>query len=223
MAGLFGAALRGNLTGYMRADAEALARVHTKTVRAAGGRTRRGIQKQIDRALDGEKFKNAIRFKSDPPRGFSTKTTVRVYSKAKYGPSAGRRTSAVDLLDLYSRSETVTARSKQWLARPTENAPWRDGRGGKRKAQPSEAGLDLVFLAGPRPDIAYLVTRVRGNARPVLMYVLFRRTQRRARLDPDKVHAASLARVSADMKRFWLREDAAMRRRFGAGISVEGR
>jgi hypothetical protein len=218
----FKAAVRGKLDAYMRADAQGLARVHTILVRSAGGRTKRGIQKQIDQNFDDAKaFKNTIRLVSSPPSGFSPKTTVRVYSKSRYQPSHGRRTDAIDLLEIYTRDETVTAQNKTWLAIPTENAPMRTGRGGQRKAQPSEAGVPLVFIKGRNDNEAFLVTKRAGNTRPILMYVLRRRTVRRARLNPDAVHRDTLQRMSAELQKIFAREDARMRRQFGAGFTFE--
>lgn len=222
MAGMFSAAVRGDLAGYMKADANALARVHTILVRTAGGRTKRGIQKQIKASFkESKQFAGTVRLVSSPPRGFSTKTSVRVYSKARYKASHNRRAEAVDLLELYTRAETVTAHNKQWLAIPTQNAPLRSGRGGTRKAQPSESGLKLAFVKGASDDEGYLVAKFTNQARPVLMYVLRRKTSRVARINPDAVHRDTLQRMTVEMQKIFVREDLRMRRLFGAGISVE--
>ncbi|MGE4063614.1 MAG: hypothetical protein AB7E79_09625 [Rhodospirillaceae bacterium] len=209
----------------MKADARALAKIHTMTVRAAAKRTKEGIQRQIRQNFgDADQLKGAIKLQSNPPRGNSMKTTVRVYSKARYQRSHGRRTTAIDLLELYSRSEVVHAANKKWLAIPTKNAPWVSGRGGQRRAQPSETGHKFTFIRSKSEDRAYLVTTEKNyRGAGVLMYVLVRMTRRQQRLDPDRAHRESLQKVSADLQRFFLKEDARMRREFGAGISTGDR
>lgn len=220
MPAAFKAAVRGNLEGWMKADAAALGRVHTNIVRTAGFRTQKGIKKQIKQNFEkSDGFLKTIRVQSNPPRGFSTKTTVRVYSKAKYKATAGRRAKGVDLLEIYSRPETVRAANKKWLAFPTKNAPLRSGRGGSRYAQPSESGLELVFLKGKTDDKAYLVTKVKYGQKPVLMYELRRFTHRRARVNPDAVHRETLGRMAGEMQKIFIREDQRMRRDFGVGMS----
>lgn len=223
----FTLAVRGQLSAYMRADSEALPRVHTLTMRAAGGRTKRGIVAQIKSAFAGngrgepQRFAKAIKFKSDPPRGFAPDTVVRVYSKARY-LAKGRRTSDIDLLEVWSRPETVKAAGHDWLAVPTENAPFRGGRGGGTvHATPRESGLKLVFLRTADPNKAVLVTKARGGMRGVVMYVLLKQVSRSSELDPDSVHAASLERVPDDFRRFWARADSETEARFGRGLTEQ--
>ncbi len=220
MSAAFKAAVRGNLEGWMRADAQALARVHTNIVRTAGFRTQKGIQKQIGQRFDkAQKFERTILVVSNPPRGFSTRTTVRVLSKAKYKASHGRRTRSVDLLEVYSRPELVGAAERSWLAIPTEFAPLRSGRGGARKAQPSETGLKFTFVKKDA-NKAFLFHVPGRGAAPVLMYVLVRQVMRGARLNPDAVHAATLSRMADEMKKIFTREDQRMRREYGVGMST---
>ena len=73
----FTLAVEGKLSAWMRADAIAMPKVHTMTVRAAGGRTRRGIVKQINASFTGKarRFAAAIKFRSYPPRGWATGPT----------------------------------------------------------------------------------------------------------------------------------------------------
>lgn len=222
---LFSLAIQGRLDAFMRADARAMVKIHNIVVRAAGGRTRRAIQKQIRGVFDDKRFANAIRFKSDPARGYNEPATVRVYSKARYQGKGTRRT-AFDLLEIYTRAETVQASGHTWLAIPTPNAPWRGGagvgRGGaQRQASPRESGLALVFLQTKDPDKAVLVTKAMHGARATVMYVLLRQTQRQAVLTPDDFHARSLAQVPAHFARAWQREDDALAAKFGS-VTVEG-
>jgi hypothetical protein len=224
----FKLAIRGDLKAWSEADRKAAERVHTTVVRRAASRTAKGWQKQIrtafaDQRKAGATLAGAIRWKSTPRKGFAADTVARVYSKAKYGRSNGRRQASIDLAEIYQSSGTVFAANKQWLAIPTENAPLRSGQGGVRKAQPSESGLKLRFVP-LSPFKALLVrddgTRSRG-AQPTIMYVLVKQSRRRRRLDPDQAHVASLTRSAKDFDQLWAKHDAQLRATFGRGLSGE--
>lgn len=218
-------AITGSLTRYLKADAKAMAKIHTQTMRAAGARTRKGIRAQITSAFGGSaQFAKAIRLVSDPPRGNANDTSVRVFSKARY-KKQGIRQAPIDLLEVWSRSETIRAAGSAWLAVPTPNAPMRGGagvgRGGaQRLASPRESGLKLVFIQMKDPNKAVLVYQHPNLARPVIMYVLVKQTSRTARLDPDAVHLRSVARVPKDVARFWAREDEKIKAQFGRGLDL---
>lgn len=216
---MFDVAIRGNMAGYAKAEAKALPRVNTIVVRKAGNRTKTGIKRQISQAFgDAKQFGNAIKLMSDPPRGYHETITVRVFSKARYR-GKGTRATDFDLLEIWTRDEDIEAAGHDWMAIPTAEAPWRSGHvghgGAQRKASPRECGVPLVFLRTGDPNKAVLVTK---GAHPIVMYVLMRVVHRGRRLDPDAVHAASLARVQADYVASWAKEDARIAADFGTGV-----
>lgn len=207
------AAVRGNLLLILADEERAIARAATRSVRAAAGQARRMIRGQIRRnfadrsgRLSGTPLEDTVRYKSDPRYGSALDATAVVYSRAVYR----KRGQEFDLLALYDQHTTIRARNGQWLAIPTENAPLRSGRGGVRRAWPSETKLQLQFLR-IEPNRAVLLTKGR---RPRVLYILVRKVELAKRLDIAHAHSRASRRLFREFPRQLARQDRRLERKW---------
>lgn len=137
----------------------------------------------------------------------------------------------------YARGAVIVPTRGKWLAFPTGNVPKRAGR---RKMTPAlyastgKAGKhgDLVFIHGPRANVAYLIARnvtvAGGNAGGaarrrgkrgglggrqarefVVMFILIRRTTRGKRFAPEQIARAEAQRAPAYMADYLSRNSSA--------------
>lgn len=207
------AAVRGNLRAILRDEERAIARAATRSVRAAAGQARRMLRGQIRksfgrerRRLSGAAFEDTVRYRSKPRRGQALDATATVYSRARYR----RRRGEVDLLAVYDEGVSIRAGKGRWLAVPTEIAPLRSGRGGARRASPSEIRIPLQFLQID-PQRALLVTK--GRRRRVL-YVLVREVNLGKRLDVQRAWDSGRQRLNSEFIRQLVRQDRELARKW---------
>ena len=183
--------VRGNPKEMFRDEVRALAKASTLAVRRTAFASSRAIANEARKALRtgrrgaGQPLDKTLRVKSDPARGYSLAPTSRVYSKAVYRKG---RSAEIDLLAVFEEGAIVRARHGQgWLAIPTENAPWRSGRGGVRRAQPSEAaeGLRKHFAILPAAGNRAVIIDRRTKQ---VLWVLVRQVRIRKRLNIAAIH-----------------------------------
>lgn len=110
----------------------------------------------------------------------------------------------------FTTSTPPSARNGQWLAIPTENAPLRSGRGGVRRAWPSETKLQLQFLR-IEPNRAVLLTKGR---RPRVLYILVRKVELAKRLDIAHAHSRASRRLFREFPRQLARQDRRLERKW---------
>lgn len=208
------AALRGDLREILADEERAIARAATRSVRAAAGQARRMIRSQIRRnfadrsgRLSGTPLEDTVRYKSEPRRGTALDATAVVSSRAVYR----RRGQEFDLLALYDQGATIRARGGKWLAIPTAEAPLRGGRGGTRRARPSEIKLKLQFVQ-TAPSQALLLSRGR---KPRVLYILVRQVKLTKRLDIARAHGSAAQRLSNEFPRQLAREDRRLEQKWG--------
>lgn len=200
------AALRGSLREILADEERAVARAATRSVRAAAGQARRMIRGQIRRnfgdrsgRLSGTPLEDTVRYKSEPRRGNALNAKAVVSSRGVYR----RRGQEFDLLAIYDEGATIRARRGKWLAIPTEEAPLRGGRGGIRRARPSETKLKLQFVQ-LGPNRAVLLTTGR---RARVFYILVRQVELAKRLDIARAHDSATKRLFREFPRQLARED----------------
>ncbi len=204
-------AIRGNLTAMMRDEVRAVNKSATIAVRRASRGARRDIIRQIKRSvkagqgLTRKRPEDWVIAKTTPRRGFSANPTGVVSGRARYRRKGGD----VDLLTILDEGATITARSGKFLAYPTENAPLRSGRGGARRAMPSEARIPVDVLPAGR-DAAVLV---RKGTRQVL-WILIRQVRLPRRINAARSHAKRTAKIVDDFIRQLAKEDLRLERKY---------
>ena len=206
-------AIRGDLKAMMRDEAKALRKSATIAVRRAARGARRDLIRQIKRSvktnqgLSRKRPEQWVIAKLDPQRGFKSNNPTGVVSgRARYRRRAGE----VDLLTILDEGATVTARSGKFLAIPTENAPLRSGRGGARRAMPSEVRIpvDILPARGGRAVI------VRRGTREVL-WTLVREVRLPKRIDAARSHAKRTAKIVDDFISQLAKEDVKLEKKWG--------
>lgn len=216
MTSTVGLAIKGDLKEYARDFEKALARADTKAVRAAAGAFRGHVNRQIARNFKGSlRLKKSLFKRNDPKTGYSLNPSSTIEPKAVYRQGTSGRAADVDLIDLYTTSEVVTAHGHNWLAVPTAEAPLRAGRGGVRHATPKESGLKMTFLRTADPNKAVLVVRHHRQRRGIVVYVLLKMTTRAKRIDTDAALAYAAPKITALFDKNWAEETATLDSKYG--------
>jgi hypothetical protein len=215
---LLSLAMSEQLTPFLRAHERALSSALTRTVRATANTIRARVQRQISANLTPKLAKLLVQ-KNDPRSGNVLEPSARVYSVARYKGGKMRPGGEVDLIDLYQTAGTVLPSKGQWLAVPTKDAPVAPG--GKRKATPSESGLELSFVR-VNEFKAVLIHKARGAAGALVLYVLVRQTRRRGLIRIQSEVDRAAARVSGFYARQFAQEDAKLSAAFGRGLAQNG-
>lgn len=143
------------------------------------------VKAKFGRGLSGAKFENIVGAHTIPKKGYTVHIEGRVFSKARYT----RKSGLIDLFEVFSRGATVTAGSGRWLAIPTKNAPLRSGRGGVRRAWPSETSFKLRFVPTGRPNLAMLVAQSDKGKPPTPIWWLIKSAKIAKRFPADQIVA----------------------------------
>jgi len=200
-------AIRGELREVMAARLRIAERAVTGGVRSVTFGLQRELRRQVRRAfrsapaaLSGGSIEKTVAARVTPARGFSLEPEGLVHSRALYRRPSGQ----VDLLEVFDRGAEIRAAGGKWLAIPTEHAPLRSGRGGKRRARPKESGLKLQFMPTRNPRLGRLVLRDRGSraaARETVVYWLVREVRLPKRLDIAAAERKWRARLGPQIER----------------------
>ena len=196
--------VRGDLGAAIRAEGRAVRKAVMQGMAQAGRDTRRDMLRefrsrlQSGRRLVGQRSLNGlVAVRRAPRTGFSSWTPrVWVQSRATY-KRGGVRQEPIDLFAVFDEGATVRAANGKYLAIPTENAPFKKGRG-QRKATPKEAAAASVPMrfVPIAPDKALLVDprRPKGS-RESALYILVRQVRLAKRISLDGIFSRNAGRV----------------------------
>lgn len=198
----FRAEVRGGDFGRaIEGDGRALRKALTQGLAKAGRDTRaemlRDFQSRLRtgrRGVGARSLEGLVTVRQKPRTGFVSWTPrVWVQSRATY-KRGGVRQRPVDLFAVFDAGATVRAAAGRFLAIPTANAPWKQGRGGARKATPKEAAamgvkVDLVRLTPSR----MLLVDPRTKA---VLWVLVRQVRLAPRLSLDAIFRRNADRIT---------------------------
>ena len=202
-------ALKGDLERWAKQETRAAEIAVTSVVKSRTRLVRNAVRRQIRRAgferrAFGASLESTIKGKVYPERGRSINAAGRVESKAVYR----RRGGDVDLVTVFSEGATV--RGGQYLAVPTENAPWRSGRAGNAKASPTSdaaAGIRTgIFSAGDGVFAVYQKGKRDARGRPLVLWWLVRQVRLTRRLDPERELERLTRNIDDLLARRWERE-----------------
>ena len=136
------------------------------------------------RFVGAKSLNNLLVVRRKPARGFSSwSPRVWVRSRATYKAGA-TRTQSIDLFDVFDTGAVVRAQRSKYLAIPTENAPFKQGRGGTRRASPSEANVKVRFVPARGGNAVLIDPRSKQ-----VLWVLVRQVRVPKRISIDAVVA----------------------------------